>query len=381
MQSFAIKQKWNLIKMLTLGENQNIMDMSKKSHIGRRAFLGTGLTAAASVAVGNSFHGAPAPGALNLQKLKEQHPYNERTHLAMPTNAFGKTGFKVGVLSLGGQATLEQAGTEEQSEKMINRAIDLGVNYIDTAASYGKGVSQKHIGMVMKTRRKEVWLSTKTHDRSYDGSMRLLEESLNSLQTDHLDMWQLHNVQRQDQVDQIFADDGALKALIKAKEEGVVRHLGVTGHYEPMILLECLNRFDFDAILMAVNAADVHYLSFKNYLLPEAQKKGVAIIGMKVATRGRMISTWTPPPLEEQPERMRTPLPGTITIKEALNYNMTLPVSTTILGVDNLEQIEENMKIASEFSPLSDQEMQALEFKTLPIVRQGLYFRRWNLGA
>jgi predicted aldo/keto reductase-like oxidoreductase len=132
---------------------------------------------------------------------------------------------------------------------------------------------------------------------------------------------------------------------------------------------------------MAVNAADVHYLSFKNYLLPEAQKKGVAIIGMKVATRGRMISTWTPPPLEEQPERMRTPLPGTITIKEALNYNMTLPVSTTILGVDNLEQIEENMKIASEFSPLSDQEMQALEFKTLPIVRQGLYFRRWNLGA
>jgi predicted aldo/keto reductase-like oxidoreductase len=381
MQSFAIKQKWNLIKMLTLGENQNIMDMSKNSHIGRRAFLGTGLTAAASVAVGNSYHGAPAPGALNLQKLKEQHPYNERTHLAMPTNAFGKTGFKVGVLSLGGQATLEQAGTEEQSEKMINRAIDLGVNYIDTAASYGKGVSQKHIGMVMKTRRKEVWLSTKTHDRSYDGSMRLLEESLNSLQTDHLDMWQLHNVQRQDQVDQIFADDGALKALIKAKEEGVVRHLGVTGHYEPMILLECLNRFDFDAILLAVNAADVHYLSFKNYLLPEAQKKGVAIIGMKVATRGRMISTWTPPPLEEQPERMRTPLPGTITIKEALNYNMTLPVSTTILGVDNLEQIEENMKIASEFSPLSDQEMQALEFKTLPIVRQALYFRRWNLGA
>ena len=381
MQSFAIKQKWSLIKILTLGENQILTIMSKNSHIGRRAFLGTGLTAAASVAVGSPLYGTPAAGEMNLQKLKEQHPYNERTHLAMPTNAFGKTGFKVGILSLGGQATLEQAGTEEQSEKMINLAIDLGVNYIDTAASYGRGVSQKHIGMVMKTIRKEVWLSSKTHDRSYDGSMRLLEESLNSLQTDHLDMWQLHNVQRQDQVDQIFADDGALKALIKAKEEGVVRHLGVTGHYEPMILLECLNRFDFDAILLAVNAADVHYLSFKNYLLPEAQKKGVAIIGMKVATRGRMISTWTPPPLEEQPERMRTPLPGTITIKEALNYKMTLPVSTTILGVDNVEQIRENMQIASQFSPLTEQEMQALEFKTLPIARQGLYFRRWNLGA
>lgn len=355
--------------------------MNNKQNIGRRAFLGTGLTAAASVAVGNSFHGSPAPGELNLQKLKNEHPYNERTHLAMPTNAFGKTGFKVGILSLGGQATLEQKGTEDLSVKMINRAIDLGVNYIDTAASYGRGVSQKHIGLVMKTRRKEVWLSTKTHDRSYDGSMRLLEESLNSLQTDHLDMWQLHNVQRKDQVDQIFAEDGALKALIKAKEEGVVRHLGITGHYEPLILVDCIKRFDFDAILMALNAADVHYLSFKEFLLPEAQKQGIAIIGMKVATRGRMISTWSPPPLEEQPQRMRTPLPGTLTIQEALSYNMTLPVSTTILGVDNLEQIEENMKIASQFSPLSAQEMKELEFKTLPIVRQGLYFRRWNLGA
>ena len=355
--------------------------MTERNKIGRRAFLGTGLTAAASVAVGNPLYGTPAPGEFNLQKLKSEHPYNERTHLAMPTNAFGKTGFKVGILSLGGQATLEQKGTEEQSEKMINRAIDLGVNYIDTAASYGGGVSQKNIGRVLKTRRKEVWISSKTHDRSYDGSMRLLEESLTSLQTDHLDLWQLHNVQRQDQVDKIFAGDGALKALIKAKEEGVVRHLGITGHYEPLILVDCLKRFSFDAILMALNAADVHYLSFKNYLLPEAQKQGIAIIGMKVATRGRMISTWTPPPLDEQPERMRTTLAGTLTIREALSYNMSLPVSTTILGVDNIEQIEENMKIAAQFSPLSDQEMLALEFKTLPIVRQGLYFRRWNLGA
>ena len=283
--------------------------------------------------------------------------------------------------SLGGQATLEMEGTEDISEKMINRAIDLGVNYIDTAASYGRGISQKNIGRVLKTRRKEVWISTKTHDRSYDGSMRLLEESLKSLQTDHLDLWQLHNVKRKDEVDKIFAEDGALKALVKAREEGVVRHLGITGHYEPLILLECLNRYPFDSILMALNAADVHYLSFKNYLLPEAQRMGVAIIGMKVATRGRMISSWTPPPLEEQPERMRTALPGTLTIREALSYNMSLPVSTTILGVDNLEQIEENMKIASQFSPLSDQEMQALELKTLPIVRQGLYFRRWELGA
>ncbi|MDD4109002.1 MAG: aldo/keto reductase, partial [Prolixibacteraceae bacterium] len=314
-------------------------------------------------------------------KKNDQNPFNPVTYSAMPTRSLGKTGYKVGILSLGGQATLEIKGREEESEKIINRAIDLGINYIDTAASYGRGVSQLNIGRVMKTRRNEVWLSTKTHDRTYDGSMRLLEESLKNLQTDHIDTWQLHNIQRQDQMDQIFAKDGAIKALEKAKSEGVVRYLGITGHFEPLVLLKAIKDYPFDSILLAVNAADVHYLSFKNYLLPEAQKLGVAIIGMKVTTRGRMLSTWTPPSPEEQPERLRTAKPGTINIKEALTYNMSLPVSTTIIGVDSIEQIEENVQIASEFSTLSNSEMADIEYKTLPIVRQGLYFRRWDLGA
>lgn len=353
--------------------------MSTKN-INRRNFLGAGMAAAASVAVGKSFAADETYRPVPVKK-KDKNPFNPVTYSAMPTRSFGKTGFKVGILSLGGQATLEMQGTEEESEKIINRAIDLGINYIDTAASYGRGQSQLNIGRVMKTRRSEVWLSTKTHDRTYDGSMRLLEDSLKKLQTDHLDLWQLHNVQRQDQIDQIFAADGAIKALEKAKSEGIVRHLGITGHYEPVILKNAIQNYPFDAILMALNAADPHYLSFKKYLLPEAQKSGIAIIGMKVATRGRMISTWTPPPIEEQPERMATKKPGTITIKEALNYNMSLPVSTTIIGVDNVAQIEENVKIASEFSPLPLAAMEEIEYKTLPIVRQGLYFRRWDLGA
>lgn len=353
--------------------------MEKKS-ISRRNFLGAGLAAAASVTVGKSF--ALDPGMKNIPvKKKDENPFNERTYSAMPTRSFGKTGYKVGVLSLGGQATLEMVGTEEESEKIINRAIDLGINYIDTAAAYGNGISQVNIGRVMKTRRNEVWLSTKTTDFTYDGAMRLLEQSLKSLQTDHLDTWQLHNIQRQDQVDQIFAANGAIKALEKAKAEGMTRHLGITGHFEPMVLLNAIKRYPFDQILMALNAADIHYLSFKNYLLPEAQKMGIAIVGMKVTTRGRMLSTWTPPPIKEQPERMATLKPGTVTIKEALTYNMSLPVSTTIIGVDNVKQIEENVQIASEFSPLSDADMKEIEFKTLPIVRQGLYFRRWDLGA
>jgi predicted aldo/keto reductase-like oxidoreductase len=353
--------------------------MEKKS-MNRRNFIGSSVAAAAAVTVGKTYaSGSDATGT--RIKMKDEHPYNSHTYQAMPTRSFGQTGYKIGILSLGGQATLEKEGTEDESERIINRAIDLGVNYIDTAASYGGGQSQINIGRVMKTRRSEVWLSTKTHDRTYDGSMRLLEESLKSLQTDHIDTWQLHNVKTKEQLEKIFAGDGAIKALEKAKSEGVVRYLGITGHFEPLILHEAISRYYFDQILLAVNAADVHYLSFKNYLLPEVQKKGIGIVGMKVATRGRMLSSWSPPPLDQQPSRMATPKPGTITIREALSYNMSLPVSTTIIGVDNVAQIEEDVQIASGFSPLSEDEMQAIELKTLPIVRQGLYFRRWELGA
>jgi len=348
--------------------------------INRRTFLGNGVAVAATVTVGQSFE--PAENKLIPIKKNNEDPFNPITYNAMPTRSLGKTGYKVGVFSLGGQATLEIKGREKESEKIINKAIDLGINYIDTAASYGQGVSQLNIGRVMKTRRGEVWLSTKTHDRTYDGSMRLLEESLKNLQTDHLDTWQLHNVQRQDQVDQIFSSNGAIKAMEKAKSEGMVRYLGITGHYEPIVLLEAIKRYPFDSILLAVNAADIHYLSFKNYLLPEAQKRGIAIIGMKVTTRSRILSSWTPPPLEQQTdERLRTPKPGTISIKEALTYNMSLPVSTTIIGVDSLAQIEENVKIASEFTPLSQSQMEEIELKTLPIARQALYFRRWDIGV
>ncbi|MDY0098153.1 MAG: aldo/keto reductase [Bacteroidales bacterium] len=349
--------------------------------IDRRTFLGTGAAAAATVTVGKSFGNTERDSLIPLKNNNED-PFNPVTYNAMPTRSFGKTGYKVGILSLGGQATLEIPGREAESEKIINRAIDLGINYIDTAASYGKGVSQLNIGRVMKTRRSEVWLSTKTHDRTYDGSMRLLEESLRNLQTDHLDLWQLHNIQRQDQVDQIFGTDGAIKAMEKAKSEGIVRYLGITGHFEPLVLLEAIKRYPFDSILLAVNAADVHYLSFKNYLLPEAQKRGIAIVGMKVTTRSRLLSSWTPPPPDQQTdERLRTQKPGTISIREALTYNMSLPVSTTIIGVDSLAQIEENVRIASEFTPLSQSQLEEIELKTLPVVRQALYFRRWDLGA
>jgi predicted aldo/keto reductase-like oxidoreductase len=349
--------------------------------INRRKFLSNGLGASAGMVAGATVLTNQA-GAVPLNtRGTAQEPYNPHTHATIPTRVFGKTGYKVGILSLGGQAAIEIEGNEDLSERIINRAIDLGVNYIDTAHAYGRGVSETNIGRVMQYRRNEVFLACKTPRRTYDESMKVLEEEMKRLKTDHINLWQLHNVKRQDELDQIFADDGAIKALEKAKSEGMVGHVGITGHYEPLVLKQAIDRYPFDSILLAINAADVHYLSFKNYLLPEALRKGIGIVGMKVATRGRMISSWSPPPIDEQPERMRTGKPGTISIREALTYNMSMPVSTTIIGVDSVEQIEENMKIAADFTPLSDQEIRDIEYKTLPIVRQGLYFRRWEIGA
>ena len=337
----------------------------------RRAFLGAGLAAA----------GAAQLAGQTATAGKRELPFNPRTHQAMPLQNLGRTGYRVGLLSLGGQATLEIPGKEDESQAIINRALDLGINYIDSAASYGNGTSETHIGLVIRNRRKEVFITSKTHDRTYDGSMRLLERTLTNMKTDHLNLWQIHNLQTKKELDQIFAKDGAIKALEKARSDGSAMFLGVTGHYEPNILIEALRRYPFDTILMAVNAADRHYLSFIEHLLPLAQEMRLGTIGMKIATRGRVLSTWNPPPADQQPERMRTPRAGTLTIQEALSYNLSLPLSTNIIGVDSVAQLEQNAAFASTFTPLNDAQMRDLEKRTLPIVRQALYFRRWDLGA
>jgi hypothetical protein len=286
----------------------------------------------------------------------------------------------VGLFSLRGQATIEQPGKEEESAAIVNRALDLGVNYIDTAAAYGgrDQWSQKYIGQVLKHRRSEVFLATKTHLRTYDDSMRLLESSLQQLQTDRLDLWQLHNIVRTEQLDQIFAPGGAIHALIRARDQGVVRFLGITGHADPHVLADGLRRFGFDTILLAVNAADRHHLSFIEHLMPLCLEQELGIIGMKIPSRGRILASWTPPPADEQPAWARASRPGTLTIAEAFQYAYSLPVSTVIVGCDTVAQLEENIRLARDFNPLSPNQMAALEEKTKDITRQALFFRRWE---
>lgn len=351
----------------------------------RREFLGVTLTASAAMtaAGGLAAHAETAAADVTpaLAGKLPPMPFNPRTAAAMPIRNLGKTGFRVGIFSLGCQAAIEIKGNEKLSVEIMNRALDLGVNYFDTSNVYGNGASEEHVGLVVRDRRREVFLASKTGKRDYDGAMAHLDTSFKRMQTDHLDLWQIHNLQKMAEVDRLLAPDGALKAFQKAKSEGLVRFIGVTGHFEPNVLREMIQRADLDCILMAVNAADRHYLSFIDHLLPTALEKQMGIIGMKVATRGRMLSTWNPEPLEQQPERMRTTKPGTITMAESLAYNFSLPLSTNIVGVDNVAQLEDNVKCAATFVPLSQEQMRALEERTLPIVRQGLYFRRWDLGA
>jgi uncharacterized protein len=306
---------------------------------------------------------------------------NAKTAGTMPTRNLGKTGHRVGIFSLGGQSALERGHNEAKAVPIINRALDLGVNYIDTSSIYGgpERWSERYIGQVMKTRRSEAFLASKTKERTRDGSLRMLDKSFELLQTDHLDLWQLHDIGTIEEVDKIFAKDGAMEALLQAKDQKLVRHLGVTGHYRPDALIEILKRYPFDTILMAVNAADKHHYSFMERLLPLAVEKQMGIIGMKVPGRGRLLSGWTPPSLDQQKRSWEGIVlangPGPLDMREAMYYSLSLPVSTVIIGCDSIAQLEQNVQLASDFTPFNEQQMAAISDRAEPVSKQALFFR------
>jgi hypothetical protein len=311
-------------------------------------------------------------------------PSNQATPEAMPTRNLGKTGYHVGVFSLGGQAALEVGNNEAVAVPIINRALDLGVNYLDTSSIYGgpDRWSERYLGQVMKKRRAEAFLASKTKERTRDASLHMLEESLKLLQTDHLDLWQVHDIGTMGEVNQIFGKGGAMEALIKAREQKMVRFLGVTGHFRPEPLMEAMRRFPFDCILMALSAADPHHFSFQEQLLPMAVEQQMGIIAMKIPGRGRLLSSWTPPPLEQQKHSWEGMViatsPGTLQMREALYYTLSHPVSTVIIGCDSIAQLEENVQLAREFTPLSQKQMTVLQDKAEPVSKQALFFRFYD---
>jgi uncharacterized protein len=341
----------------------------------RRSFLKAGGAIAAGLITNSVAFAHPATAPL------PPLPANANTLAAMPTRNLGKTGYKVGIFSLGGQAALEKPNNFEAAVPIIERALDLGVNYIDTSSIYGgpQRWSEQYVGRVMKTRRQDVFLATKTKERTREGSLRMIEKSLALLNTDHIDLWQLHDIGLPEDVTAVFAKGGAMEALLEMQQQKVVRFLGVTGHYRPEALIDAVNRHPFDTILMSLNAADSHIHSFTDQLLPLVVEKQMGIIGMKVPARGRLLSTWTPPPLEQQQHSWEgsaiATRPGVMNMREAMNFVLSHPVSTVIVGCDNIAQLEENVQIAREFTPLSQSQMVALNNLAAPVAKQSLFFR------
>ena len=337
----------------------------------RRNFLRSGAAAIATGVIASSAAGevTSAPAHTQGQDL-------------MPTRNLGKTGFRAAIFGLGGQGALEKPNNEAVAAAMIQRALELGVNYFDTSAIYGgpSRCSEQNLGKGLKGVRDQVFIATKTKERTRDEALKNLEVSLKLLNTDHIDTWQLHDVGIQEDVDQIFGKGGAMEALIQARDQKMVRFLGVTGRFRPEALMECIRRFPFDTVLMAVNAADKYHYPFEKDLLPLAVEKQMGIIGMKVMARGRILSSWTPPPVEVQKRSWEgrgaiATTPGTLTKRETFFYNLSLPISTAIIGCDSVEQVEECAELARAFTPLNQAQMAELEAKVEPVAKQALFFR------
>ena len=257
---------------------------------------------------------------------------------------FGATGVRVPLIGYGTAPLGKQDDIPfEIGVACLNHAIDKGITYLDTSPDYG---SEPVVGSVMKTRRNEVFLATKINNRSHEGVREELEKSLKNLQTDRVDLIQIHAVNTWADWEQIIAPDGALAALEEARDEGLVRFIGITGHARPEILGHALRSYDFDAVLVALGIADRLVSSPETFVLPVAQEKNAAVIAMKVFGHGAFSKR-----------------------DLALRYSLGLPqVSLAILGLNSERHIDEAVKAANEFSELSEDERDELIESVRPIV-------------
>ncbi len=264
---------------------------------------------------------------------------------AIPLRQFGNKDAKISALGMGGHH-LGDAPDEATAVRLVQAAVDGSITFFDNCWEYHLGKSEIWMGKGLKGRRDKVFLMTKvcTHGRDADLAMQMLEQSLNRLQTDRLDLWQVHGVAFDNDPELFIRPNGAAEALRKAKEQGKVRFVGFTGHKDPQIHLKMLNTgFPFDSVQMPLNVFDSQFHSFETLVLPELNKRGIAALGMKpISGHGEPVTH------------------GVVTAQEALRYAMSLPVTTTITGMESMDRLQQNLAIAQGFQPMSQQEMQAL---------------------
>jgi len=303
--------------------------------ISRRRFLGT--TAFGSLAAGAAI-GAEGgkPGSL-------------------PKRPLGRTGVHVSILAMGGGSRFLMYKEEDKALEALNRAFDLGINYMDTAYGYGNGLSETRVGKVLAVRRKKdgIFVATKIEARKGDDAARIIEGSLKRLQTDQIDLIHVHSLEGEDDLAQVEAKDGILNRLLKLRDEKVARFIGITSHTDPTVLATALSRHDFDCTQMALNAALVgmksgHGMvinpamktSFETIALPVANRKKMGVIAMKIFAQEGLLG-------QAPPEKL-------------LYYSLSLPVSLAVVGMPSLDFIEQNVEHARAFKPLAKSEMREL---------------------
>lgn len=275
--------------------------------------------------------------------------------MGIPRRRLGKTGLDVTILGLGGEGVLRTFGHEKEAYRLINRALDLGVTYCESARAYSG--SESYYGLALKGRREEIFLTSKSHARDKKGAWAHLHETLRNMKTDRLDLWQVHDVRTDEEIEEIFGKGGAIEAFSEAKERGLVRFIGVTGHHDPRIIRSCIERFDFDIVLLPVNPAEPHHRSFIDQVIPLAVERGMGIVSMKVYFRGAAARI----------------APGKLDL--FYRYALSHPVTTAVIGCDTVEQLEENVRFASSFTPLTEDEKKMLSRQLYPIARELMYYK------
>jgi aryl-alcohol dehydrogenase-like predicted oxidoreductase len=275
----------------------------------------------------------------------------------IPRRPFGRYRDLVSALGLGGYH-VGAVGTEREAIRLIHAAIDGGVTFLDNAWEYHQGKSDIRMGKAIADRRQRVFLMTKvcTHGRNAKTAMRQLEQSLRRLQTDYLDLWQIHECAYYNDPERHFAKGGVVEALDRARKEGKVRYVGFTGHKDPEIHLEMLSyKYPFDSCQLPLNGFDATFRSFEQLVLPELMKQGIAVLGMKSFGAGEAVK-----------RRAVTPT-------DALRYAMSLPVTTTISGMDSMRVLRQNLKIAQGFRPMTESQMQSYRKKLAEQAADGRY--------
>ncbi len=264
----------------------------------------------------------------------------------MPMKTLGKTGLKVSRYVVGGYHM--NVNGEETATRIIHRALDLGVNFLDSANLYHKGASDEIYGRALSGgRRQKVLLMTKCELRSKAEAMAMLETQLRRMKTDYLDLWQCHQVSEMKEVEQIFAPGGALEAFVDAKKQGKVRHIGFTGHRDPQVHLKLLAGTDaWETVQMPINCIDPHYMSFLNIVLPAARKKGLGVLAMKSNAMGTITKN------------------NVAKIHECLRFTWSQDIDTLVSGAETVEQLEENIGVLKSMTPMTNDEMKTLLSRT-----------------